>query len=347
MKWLEQCTVAQLQSIARAIGSNTGGKKAILRANLQADLQRDRFALHGPDKASRRDQHKILSIDMGIRNLAMCTVVVPKDSGSRKTPVLPVVQDWARIAISKKAKPDSSGNDGMGVVAKESFDPPTYAQHAYDLVSKYILPSQPTQVLIERQRFRSMGGSAVQEWTLRVNMFEAMIYATLKTFSEQKLWHGSVHPVAPTKVSRFWLEDEDGRSVKISSSKRSSASSKTKAAKIALVDDWLSSGQYIELKGEAANVARAYRERLAGRKASKASVEQDGLGAQEREPYETGKLDDLADCLLQAMAWLQWNKNRIAFESGERRPEGISIFQSRKAPAFRKPRKTAVKDDAP
>lgn len=346
MKWLEQCTVAQLQSIARAIGSNTGGRKAILRANLEADLQRDRFALHGSDKASRRGQHKILSIDMGIRNLAMCTVVVPKNSGSKDTPFLPVVQKWARIAISKKAGPDSSGDDGTEIRVKEAFDPPTYAQHAYDLVSKYILPSQPTQILIERQRFRSMGGSAVQEWTLRVNMFEAMIYATLKTFSEQELWHGSVHPVAPTKVSKFWLGDEDGRSVKTPSPKRPSASSKTKAAKIALVDDWLSSGQLLELEGEAANVARAYRKRLARRKASKVLVEQeDALGAHERGPYEIGKLDDLADCLLQAMAWIQWDKNRIAFQSGERGLEGISISQGRKAPTSRKPKRTATNND--
>lgn len=57
-----------------------------------------------------------------------------------------------------------------------------------------------------RVRYLGVGlacGPAV-EWTLRVNMFEAMLYAALKTLGEQGLWRGSVFPVAPAKVSKFW-----------------------------------------------------------------------------------------------------------------------------------------------
>ena len=325
MKWLQQCSVAQLQTVAKAIGSNSGGKKAILLSNLQADLQHDRFALNDPPQtpfARQPSQHKILSIDMGIRNLAMCTVALPDSWTSTSKPALPIIQAWERIAISKKATPESSVDDGdsIAVAAKEAFDPSTYAQHAYNLVSNHILPYQPTQILIERQRFRSMGGSAVQEWTLRVNMFEAMIYATLKAFSEQKLWTGSVYPVVPSKVSQFWLGG-----VKPAPKSRDSGA-RTKAAKVALVNKWLGSGHLFEVEGQAADVAQAYTLRSAPSRAKEVTAQSRNLEVlRERVPFAFGKLDDLADCLLQAMAWIQWETNRRAFVAGERGLEDVIL----------------------
>ena len=339
MKWLQQCTVAQLQSVARAIGSNSGGKKAILLSNLQTDLQHNRFALNGPLQTplpSQPSQHKILSIDMGIRNLAMCTVAFPENWTSTSKSALPIVQTWERIAISKKASPERSGDDDANIAAatKEAFDPSTYAQHAYNLVSKHILPLQPTQILIERQRFRSMGGSAVQEWTLRVNMFEAMIYATLKAFSEQKLWAGSVYPVVPSKVSQFWL----GGAKTAEKSRDSSA--KTKAAKVALVNQWLGSRHLFEVEGQAVDVAQAYALRSArGQEKEVVALRCDLEVLRWRVPYAFGKLDDLADCLLQAMAWIQWEGNRRAFVAGERGLEDVSIRSVGESSSSRKGKK--------
>ena len=344
MKWLQQCTVAELQAVAKAIGSNSGGKKAILLSNIQADLQHNRFALNGPAQTpfpSQARQHKILSIDMGIRNLAMCTVALPDRWTSKSKPALPIIQTWERIAISKKAIPGSSGDgsESMAAVAKEAFDPSTYAQHAYNLVAKHILPSQPTQILIERQRFRSMGGSAVQEWTLRVNMFEAMIYATLKAFSEQKLWTGSVHPVAPSKVSQFWL----GGGVKTAEKpmpKSRDSSARTKAAKVALVNKWLGSGHMFEVEGQAADVAQVYTLRSARSPAKDVAAHSGDLEVlRERVPYAFGKLDDLADCLLQAMAWIRWESNRRAFVAGERGLEDVSLRSVGGSPSSRKGKK--------
>ncbi|CAF9932021.1 MAG: hypothetical protein HETSPECPRED_008253 [Heterodermia speciosa] len=332
MKWLQSCTVAQLQSIARSIGSNTGGKKDVLRSHVLDELQHDRFTLPSGNGRSGPSQHKIVSIDMGIRNLAICSITVSERRHPNQPLAVPVVQNWERIAISKKANADIPEEGTDGSIAKEAFDPQTYAQYAYDLVVKRIMTYQPTQILIERQRFRSMGGSAVQEWTLRVNMFEAMIYATLRTLSEIKLWQGLVYPVAPAKVSKFWLEDDNDEHAKLATSK----SLKTKSAKIALVGDWLYKGQLFELQGEAAVTARAYQMKLARRRERKGAAKQMATAEQSQVPHDIGKLDDLADCLMQAIAWIQWEKNRRALRSGEPKVMGSVHFASENRSRSRK-----------
>ena len=333
MQWLLKGTIAQLQSIARSIGSNTGGKKDVLRSHVLENLQQDRFILSNGSKKSCPDHHRIVSIDMGIRNLAMCTVVIPNNWTSGQPRTLPVVEDWERIAISKRSPAETSSDDAVKSTSKEAFDPQTFAQHAYDLVTKYILPKKPTQILIERQRFRSMGGSAVQEWTLRVNMFEAMIYATLKSFSELKLWHGSVYPVAPSKVSKFWLGNDNDQSEKLSTTK----GSKTKMAKIAVVGDWLSARQRFEVQGAAADIARAYRAKLDGR-ARKAKINQATVAEGDHVHLDVGKLDDLADCMLQAMAWIQWEENRKAYLSSQDIDLNISTDDHREMRGSRMPK---------
>lgn len=260
---------------------------------------------------------------MGIRNLAYCCLVLPHPGRGIATDVKsPVLQHWARIAISEgSAKPkqadglvpekatravEQSGKAQISV-PKEAFDPATYSQHAYNLVTALLRDLKPTHILIERQRFRSMGGSAVQEWTLRVNMFEAMIYAVLKTFSERGFWKGVVHPIAPSKVSNFWITNKHGALKEGPGSK----SAKTKTAKIELVADWLEEGAPFKLDGAAGQLAAAYLKKT--RRAGKSPTKQKKLSASKEQGVvqdSMGKLDDLADCLLQGMAWVKWEKNR-------------------------------------
>lgn len=153
----------------------------------------------------------------------------------------------------------------------------------------------------------------MQEWTLRVNMFEAMIYAVLQTYAARGLWAGAVHPVAPRKVVKFWLGDGlvgEDRLGGVSKSTR------TKTAKVKLVASWLEQGTRVRLKGAAASMGRSF---LKGRRGGKkmdrkeaTTADQNGDGAI---GVETGKLDDLADCLLQGMAWVRWEENRRAILS--------------------------------
>ena len=197
-----------------------------------------------------------------------------------------------------------------------------------------------------------MGGSAVQEWTLRVNMFEAMLYAVMTTLTARGIWKGKVHAVLPSKVAGFWIDekDEDGpgktlrggnrRKTNVSAleehdqsetpkkrAKIPTKSQKTKSQKIALVSDWLAqTPQIIQLqpKSLASRTAHAYLSktqsgRNGGEKKKRISKSASTFpssmtlesSAETEIAPPLGKLDDLADCLLQAMAWVEWERNRV------------------------------------
>lgn len=314
LSWLNACKSSQLKALATATGINSSGTKPVLISQLLNHLPNG-YLGNGRTKSTSKDQYDIVSIDMGIRNLAYCRLTSPQPPAAAKAglppcTVSPVISEWARIEIAKKA---SKLAGAEGPETKEAFDPATYAQYAYDLVTVLLSrsPHKPTDILIERQRFRSMGGSAVQEWTLRVNMFEAMIYAVLKTLSENGTWQGTVHPIAPAKVSKFWLGVKEGAAVESSGSK----SARTKTAKINLVGEWLKERNAVDhpfkLMGNAETLGMAYMRKRNGGKTALAKQEVvDGEEGEATMPVAIGKLDDLADCMLQGMAWIRWEQNR-------------------------------------
>lgn len=310
--WLSECKLVELRRIANSIGSNSGGTKAVLSARILSDISRDVLALspQGHGRKTNTASHRVLSIDMGIRNLAYCKMLLPAIGDAQTGLPIPVIHEWARVAIAKPHNLEATHENGTNVAPKETFEPAIYAQHAYNLILKLLSSDVPTHILIERQRYRSMGGAAVQEWTVRVNMFEAMLYAVLTTLSERNLWRGSVHPVLPAKVSRFWLGDDFG----VVTGGAHNKSVSTKAAKVALIGKWLENGDRFRLEGEVADLAMAYQRRMLGQKqVHRKQNRVTGHSAGDAVFLEVGKLDDLADCLLQAMAWIQWESNRHQF----------------------------------
>ncbi len=168
-----------------------------------------------------------------------------------------------------------------------------------------------------------MGGSSVQEWTLRVNMFEAMLYATLHTYSELGLWKGEVVPVLPSKVVKYWVDglndkeedmdmdmdttEEKGKGKGKKNGKRVSPTSKekSKARKMGIVRDMVKDGSGVRLEGEAKEMGKL----VMGKAEVKTKRVDKGKGL--------GKFDDLADCLLQGLAWVKWEENkRLVWEKG-------------------------------
>jgi len=253
---------------------------------------------------------RILSIDMGIRNLAYCILDVSSRKSSR-----PSIISWQRLAVSNApTKSDEPELKNM----KEAFDPATLSSAAYALLRHKLLTHNPDVILIERQRFRSMGARHVFEWTIRVNMLESMLYAVLHTLRAERLWNGNVNEVAPGKVGPFWIKDkvdekEKGGELK-KERKSKNAKIKNKGLKIDLVRNWLQNGDMVKSGSqEVDEMAKAYVakwDKAPGRR-KKGAME---VGKEEEEvdveKEEMGKLDDLADSLLQGMAWIRWQENR-------------------------------------
>ena len=299
LSWLTNCKASQLKTIAVAIGANSSGTKSILNSRLLDSLPKtDHLAI--PDKTKQDSvsyNHKIISIDMGIRNLAYCRIALPPMWPA--TASLPVIEAWERISIGNRTdiadvSPDVSPDASGQLLPKESFDPLTYSIHAYTLIIRLLSSlgssgrNTPTQILIERQRFRSVGGSTVQEWTLRVNMFEAMLYAVLRTLEKEGRWKGTIWPITPNKVVNFWIGD-----------KPKDTKGNGKAQKISIVDEWLDGTNLFELKEGALETSRAWKAKKSGKRGNRTKE------------VQIGKLDDLADCLLQGLAWVRWEENRM------------------------------------
>ncbi|KAL9125479.1 MAG: hypothetical protein Q9217_005321 [Psora testacea] len=319
LTWLTTLKSAQLKSLAIAIGVNSSGTKPALVTQLQNHLPRSAYAASGDGvgkdgstMTGKQEGQNIISIDMGIRNLAYCRLHLPPRTARMTRTMKLSISEWSRINISAPTAPDTAdyvdGPKSLPTEAKEPFDLSTYAARAYKLLHSLLYlrshAARPTHILIERQRFRSMGGSAVQEWTLRVNTFEAMLYAVLEALRREGTWEGNVVGVSPARVGRFWLGEGEVEYEGLTKGKgkATTRSARTKMLKVQLVGRWLEGKGMFSLKAEAKSTAEQYMRKLQGK------------GRQEK----FGKLDDLADCLLQGMAWLKWEENRrLVWERGE------------------------------
>jgi cruciform cutting endonuclease 1 len=302
-----------LKQIAFKCGISTSGTKAILLQRLQDELPILSFPALKPAKPIR-----ILSIDMGIRNLAFSLLEIPppKSTASKSTSdaSLPVLKAWQKLSLL----PQSENNAESKV--KNEFTPAILSDAAYELLRNHLVPHSPTLILIERQRFRSMGSKHIFEWTVRVNMLESMLWAILKTLGREGVWDGEVKEVTPGKVGAFWVVEaeelnegaeenlkEADKFTKVRTGK--DAKSKNKGAKIDLVRGWLEEEKVVLLGSEQVKKLREIYVEKWARKGGR--IKGRKIGAEkELKAEEVGKLDDLADCLLQGMAWIKWEENR-------------------------------------
>ena len=141
-----------------------------------------------------------------------------------------------------------------------------------------MLSVNPDIILIEKQRWRTGGGSAVQQWTVRVNTLEAMLWAILETFKRREQARNpggkfcdrqdtyQTYAVDPKRVGQYWLsqharalaeKDEEALAADTSTlsnvvegpdyvdkggrkvKKKPSRSKAEKSAKIAVLRSWL------------------------------------------------------------------------------------------------------------
>jgi len=296
---------------------------------------------------------------MGIKNLAFCVCDVSlyetansgKDIGklSRSKASLAVV-DWKRIAAvafeaihpngseptEAQQLPASSGN------LHDPYSPAALSHTAHHVI-KSLLAYKPNVILIERQRWRSGGGAAVQEWTLRVNTLEAMFWGILTSTKLQGYGSSAqasqantcefpdVWGVFPARVAQFWA---GAAPEKTSSGWRRKVEKKDK---ITVVKRWVEEEQSVSSCSASTSAQRTFdlsfsheakatletftssprrrSSRSRGSGLSEQAVTEDSAAA--LTPVQRGKVDDLADCLLQAAAWTQWEINRQRIQSSE------------------------------
>lgn len=274
-------TAKSIQALLSHIGSIQTGTKDVVRARFFQDVRQPRLfdlrpkwkeRLKSKDLTARK--LRILSIDMGVKNLAYCHAEVSYENGDSMRPKMEIVK-WEKRSILDGTfdhVPLSKRDDGsMGKVPGET-DPyalDVLSATAYRFLTQTALKLAPDIILIEKQRWRSGSSAAILQWTVRVNTLETMLWAILGTF-QQEAWqhntrakHGhiasnyAVHSVNPKLVGPYWLGQhakamaemiEDGRSAlgvkevdlvdkgagKISRSKAE------KKAKIRLLRSWLS-----------------------------------------------------------------------------------------------------------
>ena len=278
--------VRQLRTLLTQIGSNTTGNKTQLITRLQHDLShhvRESNPYHS--QAHETHPQRILSIDMGIKNLAFCVVDIPPVEPTLKNPSNPPpmhVKTWQRISLLQQPNSSQPPN---AEPENDPYAPSALSATALSLVKSTLLPHKPREILIERQRFRSDHAAAVQEWTLRVNLLEGMIWAALRALGSGEGGEVGVEveSISPARVARFWVEGIGKGKVE-------------KREKVGIVARWLEEDLGVTFEGEAETVKRAYLGKL--RRVGRAKEDR------------IGKLDDLADCLLQVAAWVKWRNNR-------------------------------------
>ncbi|UJO24158.1 Cruciform cutting endonuclease 1, mitochondrial [Fulvia fulva] len=309
----------QLRYWAYLTGLPTTGTKAELQSSLTATV---------PQQRQGNTPRRLVSLDMGIRNLAYC-VIEPRMPKEKPNQISLVVHSWKRMDLLETAADNFTEDIAVETsqersikrvkaklaapVTKDSFTPAVLSKTAYR-VTKDLLSHEPDTLLIERQRFRSGGAAAIQEWTVRVNMLESMLWASLETLRQEgKMTDAfpTVLAVSPARVAQFWssaasmslkpptLFDEDNGNVQTMITHAMSDRRKIdKKDKVDIVRSWVAGTSDLDLRfeGEAIKIAEAFR--LDPRQ-SKDAVAMAG-----------GKLDDLADCLLQAVTWLIWEENR-------------------------------------
>lgn len=272
-------TAKALQSLLVRIGAASSGTKASLEERFRHDITRTRLFPQRPKGEISRptnEKFRIMSIDMGIKNLAFCEAEVSYPAKDSLNATMDVLR-WERVdlapATRNVAQLDRTGvSDEAADEEVDAYSHDALSRTAYGLVRETILSGAPDVVLIEKQRWRSGGGSAVQQWTLRVNTLEGMLWAVLKTLYNERLLTleketdadkkkkaglYDVFGVDPKRVGQYWLgqnaqrlageaeappsaaDAPDETDPRDTTSPKLSRSKAEKKAKISLLRSWL------------------------------------------------------------------------------------------------------------
>jgi cruciform cutting endonuclease 1 len=276
-------TAKALQALLTRIGSASSGTKEVLQARFKRDVAEQHLFGQRTGKGQRKshpEKLRIISIDMGIKNLAFCDVEVDYVQGNSLKPTLDIIR-WDKLNLvdathdslqHQPETPDTQNVKEGTKHAQEELDPyslSVLSRTAYTFLRKSILEVSPDIILIERQRWRSASSAAIQQWTVRVNTLEAMLWAILSALKLEQSAAAreakgamanrqyKVYGVDPKRVGQFWLgqsaralaEKQDeaiasegidllGGTVDQTTKKKEPRSKAEKKAKIAIIRSW-------------------------------------------------------------------------------------------------------------
>jgi cruciform cutting endonuclease 1 len=155
----------------------------------------------------------------------------------------------------------------------------------------------------------------------------AVIYSTFGTFASVKKWNGVLIPVHSKFVGKYFSMDSGA--FKDFDEQSAKDEKNLKQQKIDLLGDWLTSNGNIDLVTEEAKTTMyryLYRwgkgQRGVGKTKLKNLPEETQAKISEGRTLDEAlkKLDDLADSLMQGVAWLQW-QNHLDFLGSGGKPE--------------------------
>ncbi|KAK6955766.1 hypothetical protein Daesc_003410 [Daldinia eschscholtzii] len=305
-----------LKQLASLCGEKSSGKKT--------DLVERLVSLSQAKRPSAKDSQIVLSIDLGIRNLGFSLIkpALPLRPQSANALTVEDLRRPPQVKLYRWQRQELLEPSPDGIEDPDRYSPASLAIATDRLVRHDLLPLKPTHVLIERQRWRSGGAAAVQEWTLRVNTLEAMLHASFRTLKELGHWDGEMVSMAPNRVTRFWppppmltgkapkkRKSQTAKAVgKGTTRKGAKAQQNSKKHKIGVLASWLTGKQgcniILPVNRTMDNAVEWFRSKLS-RTRKKSSVVVDSI--RDAGPQ---KIDDLTDCLLQGVTWLKWEENK-------------------------------------
>ena len=329
---LSQLKATQLHNLAIALGSACSGNKRNVVGGIFETLTSaavDGFETSDKVPAETLEDGQptsIVSIDMGIRNLAYAHLLAPQPGAKRLGDVqipsigkLPVLRTWERLNAFPVELQDSSVGDSA---TASLYTPSRYAGAAYHFIRDMLNKYDPTHILIEQQRFRSGGSSAVAEWTIRVGVFEGMLHAVLRTLqaeNKDKMRMRTVTSISPARTTRFWLEvssrsdppirrkkvtGRESKQARIDIVAKSFLNSRDRLAEPATATAKATVMAFMDRWQATSKVAKALTTKQKKKTMTSNGVDTECNGSKEV------KLDDLADCLLQGIAWIEWQRMR-------------------------------------
>lgn len=250
-----------------------------------------------------------MAIDMGVKNFGFCRLQLDKNLPFNKPPT---IKEWKKFDLTgiKTKSFDSSRLD------LSKFEPQTYSRLCHELIENVIFNSKmpyPDIVLIERQRTRNMSSKNIQEWVMKVNLFESMLFGmTYSKFQrENPSLIGNLLSVNPQRMGSYYKSNDQ------ENSSEKTKKENVKSERIKIVERWLRE----TIDPNTTNEPWFYLDpiqfpytntnSLATTRSKSKWINELILGPDSKLQTGTIKGDDLVDSLLHALSWIEWERNKM------------------------------------